>query len=364
MIKKVIIGLGHPAHIHLFRNLITSLEYKGIEVKVIISDKDILIKLVEHYGFRYFLISGKDIKKSLFSKLLKQIRSTVLLNKLIKNENPDILIGCLSQLAISGFLLKKPVFFFGEDDFRITFLQGIIVYPFVNQIIAPEITNVGPFNYKKCSYKGYQKLAYLHPNWFNPDRNKVDIPKNERFFILRFASLEAYHDINAKGIDNNIARELINLIANKGKVIISTERPIPAEFEKYRFSGNLSDMHHYMYFADMVIGDSQTMAVEAAMLGTPNIRFNNFVGKISVLSELETKYELSYGISSSNPQALLDKINELLSITNLKQKMHERRLNMLKDKIDVSAFFVWIFENYPFSLKIMKENPDYQNRFR
>jgi len=37
---------------------------------------------------------------------------------------------------------------------------------------------------------------------------------------------------------------------------------------------------------------------------------------------------------------------------------------MLADKIDVTAFFVWFIENYPDSAKIMKENPDYQYKFK
>jgi hypothetical protein len=37
---------------------------------------------------------------------------------------------------------------------------------------------------------------------------------------------------------------------------------------------------------------------------------------------------------------------------------------MLRDKIDVTAFMVWFIENYPDSVNIMKENPEYQDRFR
>ena len=36
----------------------------------------------------------------------------------------------------------------------------------------------------------------------------------------------------------------------------------------------------------------------------------------------------------------------------------------LTSKIDVTAFTVWFVENYPESVKIMKENPDYQDRFK
>ena len=41
------------------------------------------------------------------------------------------------------------------------------------------------------------------------------------------------------------------------------------------------------------------MAVEAAMLGTPSLRFNDFAGKIGVLEELEHKYELTFAIPPS-----------------------------------------------------------------
>jgi len=41
-----------------------------------------------------------------------------------------------------------------------------------------------------------------------------------------------------------------------------------------------------------------------------------------------------------------------------------RRQKMLLEKIDVTAFLVWFVENYPESAKIMKENPEYQWRFR
>jgi hypothetical protein len=37
---------------------------------------------------------------------------------------------------------------------------------------------------------------------------------------------------------------------------------------------------------------------------------------------------------------------------------------MLKQTIDVTAFMVWFVENYPASVKIMEENPEYQERFR
>jgi predicted glycosyltransferase len=45
------------------------------------------------------------------------------------------------------------------------------------------------------------------------------------------------------------------------------------------------------------------MAVEAAMLGTPSVRFSSFSGKIRVLEELEHTYKLTVGILPSEPRS-------------------------------------------------------------
>ena len=55
---------------------------------------------------------------------------------------------------------------------------------------------------------------------------------------------------------------------------------------------NPIDMHHFMAFSSIIIGDSQTMSAESAVLGVPFIRYNDFVGKLKLLSYLEEIYNL------------------------------------------------------------------------
>jgi predicted glycosyltransferase len=105
------------------------------------------------------------------------------------------------------------------------------------------------------------------------------------------------------------------------------------------------------------------MVAEAAVLGTPSVRFNDFVGKIGYLEELEHEYELTYGIKTDKPDELMKKVDELLSITDLKNKWKNRMNKMLEEKIDVTAFMEWFIENYPASKKAINENPDYQYKF-
>ena len=54
-----------------------------------------------------------------------------------------------------------------------------------------------------------------------------------------------------------------------------------------------------MAFASLYIGDSQTMAAEAGVIGVPFVRFNDFVGRIGYLRELEDTYHLGFGVHAS-----------------------------------------------------------------
>ena len=123
-------------------------------------------------------------------------------------------------------------------------------------------------------------------------------------------------------------------------------------------------MHHYIYYAQALISDSPSMSGEEAMLGTPSIRINSFVGKLSTLEEMEHRYQLTFGFKPDNTQGVLKKVMELLAISKLKEEFQKRRQQMLNDKINVTAFAIWFIENYPESAKIMRANPDYQFNFR
>jgi predicted glycosyltransferase len=114
----------------------------------------------------------------------------------------------------------------------------------------------------------------------------------------------------------------------------------------------------------LLVGDSQTMTSEAAVLGTPALKCNTFAGRLAVPNELQEKYQLCYSWQPSEFESLLEKIAELTALPNLKDLWQERKAIMLKNKIDVTAFMVWFVENLPESAGIMKNNPEYQLRFK
>lgn len=357
--------LGHPAHFHLFINVIRSLKVHGYKVIILIKKKDILEELLIDSKIPYLNIlpeGRKDNKAGIAFGVLK--RDLRLLRYCLSNK-PSLMIGTSTEIAHIGCLFGIPSIIVNEDDADVVPLFSRTSYPWSKHILSPRVCKNDKWDEKTIKYDGYHELAYLHPNHFTPSREVVEkyFSSTEKYFIIRFAKLTAHHDTGINGISNKIAKNIIQLLEKKGKVYITSERELDTELEKYRININPLNIHHVMAYAHLYIGDSQTMAAESGVLGIPFIRFNDFVGRISYLAELEDKYQLGYGIKTAYPEKLFSKIEELLKMNDLKAVFQERRMKMLSEKIDVAAYMKWLFENYPKSLTTLKENPEYPNKF-
>lgn len=367
---KALFYLGHPAHFHLFKNVISTLKGKNHDVAVLIKKKDMLEYLLERsaFDFRNILPDGrKDSKSGIALGLLK--RDWAMYSFCVR-QRPDILLGTSAEIAHVGKLLSIPSIVVNEDDYDAVPMFSKLGYPLADNILAPVSCPTGTdgsnWERKTIHYEGYHELAYLHPFNFEPNRkilaNKIDFSKP--YVILRFAKLTAHHDEGKTGITTDIAQNIIALLKGNCNIYITSERELEPEFEPYRITIDPVHIHHALYYADMYIGDSQTMAAEAAVLGTPSLRFNDFVGKLGYLEELEYRYGLTYGIKTTEPDKLYQKVVELLNIPNVKEEWQKRRQKMLSEKIDVTSFMVWLLENYPESASIIKQDPAYQFNFR
>ena len=361
---RYLIFLGHPAHFHLFKFIIPALEKNGHQVKVLIRNKDILETLCQNSGINYVNVLPEQRGNSTLSIVRSYLRKYVRISKIIKQFKPTLLLGSEPTLVHLGKWFKIPSIIFNEDDASIIPQFAKITYPFVDAILSPTSCNAGRWEYKKIGYNGFHKLAYLHPKVFLPNRNEVLELGTKDFFILRFAKLSAYHDKNKTGITKEIARKLISILEPHGKVYISSERDLESEFEKYRLPINPLKIHHALGFAKLYIGDSQSMAVEAALLGTPGIRFNDFVDKIGVLNELEYNYGLTFGVKTTQTQQLFKLAEDLLNKENLQQEFKLKHSKLLQDKINVFEFFMWFIQNFPSSKTELKRNMNFQYNFK
>lgn len=364
---NILIQLSHPAHFHLYKNVARNLMKDGNRVYILIKTKDILEDLLKQSGLPYYNILKNAHRKSKLGMILDMFIREMKMIRFVYKYKIDLLTGSTPEVAHVSLLARKYGLNTGEDDINVIPAFAKMVYPFADTILSPVSCDNGRFEKKTIKYASYHELAYLHPNNFVAQkdiaRKYVDIDRP--YFILRFAKLNAHHDDGIHGINTAIAQHLLDVLLPHGNVYITAERELEPQFEKYRIHIKTIDMHHVMAYADMYVGDSQTMAEEAAMLGVPFVRFNGFVGRIGCLEELEQNgYKLGYGVKPENEEALYSAVNEILSTPNRYEVYQKRRETLLADKIDYAAFLTWFIENYPKSKEVMKNTPEYQYRFR
>lgn len=325
--------------------------------------KDITCSLLTHYNFA-FVYRGKG-GKSIVGKFLYYIKATYLLSRHCQGFKPDILISFSSPyLSLASFFTGIP--HIALDDTENDTFTWRAYAPLTNHIITPESFPLKSPK-KQIRFSGNFELSYLHPNWFIQDQtvlSRLGLLPAEPYVIVRFVSHSATHDLFTKKSPYSIKIDLVKELSKYARVFLSSELPLDQDLEPYRFPLSPADMHHAIDSASLVIGESATMASEAAVLGIPAVFFD-LVGRCYTREE-EEKYGLvfRYDPTREGMEKGLKKAVELLTTPSVKEMWQKKRKLLLENSIDVTAFLIWFIENYADSARIMKDDPDYQYRFR
>jgi uncharacterized protein len=343
--SRILIDIGHPAHVHLFRNAIKIWQSHGHDVAITTRDKDVTVDLLKSYGFTYDIVS--KARKGVLGLAYELVEHDFGVLKAAIRQRSQILIGTSVAITHVAPLIGAKSVVFNEDDASVAKAFVRLAYPFAHQIVTPTTLNED-HGKKHITYEGYQKLAYLHPNYFSPDPailDKLGLRQGERYYVLRFVSQQAAHDRGEFGMGTELPLKIIENLQRHGKVFITSEVPLTPVLESFRIPIHPSEIHHVLAFADIFIGDSQSMTVEAAILGVPSLRINSFADRCSILVELENKYQLTYGYFPSQEEEINHILSEWLSDSHLKENWQEKRKKLLGDKIDITNWMVSYIES-------------------
>jgi uncharacterized protein len=360
----ILFEINHPGHIHLFRNLAGELKKKAIQSHFLIKSEPVIEYLADFYDLSYTKMGSKG--KSLLLKYFYQLAFLLKTIRIVKKINPMLGLGVSMNLPLVSKITKMKSIGLDDDDMKVT----PVFARYANKasiILTPSSLAFEKRGKNHIVYNGFHELAYLHPNRFKPNPEVLDllsVTDNTDYFVVRFNSFKAHHDIGEKGMTFEQKIQLIAKLEKKGKVFLSTEAQVDTGFNSYKLPDRPELMHSILAFAKMYVGESQTMTSEAAVLGIPALKCNTFAGRLSVPNELEKKYGLCYSFLPEDFNKMLSKIDEFLTMPNLKVEWQRRQKKMLSEKIDVTAFLLWFVENYPESADVMKTNPEFQNRFR
>ena len=334
------------------------METKGHTFFVSARNRTIIHYLLDKYNIPFW-DRGKG-GNNFVGKFIYMLQADIKILKKAKEFKPDIFLSFASPYAAHvSKLTGKPHIALTDTD---TAKLGILSFaPFTKYIITPKSFKKS-FGIKHTRFDGFMELCYLRPQDFIPDNKiykELGLKENEPYIIFRFVSWLANHDIGQFGFTKKSKIEFVKKINNRIKVFISSEGPLPNELEPFRIRVSPEKMHSVLYYANLYIGEGATMASECAMLGTPAIYVNSLTA--GTIEEQE-----NYGLlfSYRNIYGIIEKAEELLNNPSLKSDILSKRNKMLSDKINVNDFLIWLIDQYPDSLEILKNNPDYSLKFK
>lgn len=331
---RILVDIGHPADVHLFRHAVAEWRARGHEVLITARDKDVAFTLLDHYGLDY--ISTGRAKGGIVAGGFELLGRLVTFGRIISRFRPDVMIGHGGPGWVHvGWLRRIPSFLCADTEHAR--LNHVIALPFATKICTPACykDDLGP---KQVRYNGSHQLAYLHPRRYTPSPATLvaaGIEPEERFFLVRFVAWKATHDVGYQGFSTEGKKQLVRALSQIGRVIITSESPLPQELEPYRMSLSPTAILDLLYYSSLYVGEGGTMASEAAVLGTPAIYVNPLtMGYI----EEEEAYGLLHRIVDE--QQAIQRAVELARDETAKEAYRQRRERLLEDKVDVTAWLV------------------------
>ncbi len=341
---RVLIDIGHPAHVHFFRNPIQQLQAHGHEVIITSRDKEFALELLDEMGLEHHSLSalGKGGILSLGKELICRDWA---LWRIVKKTQPDIMaaIGGVF-IAHVGKLTGIPSLVFYDTENAT--LQNAITYPLASAVIVPNCYHGKLPASRYIRYQGYHELSYLHPKHFTPSREMAianGLNKEGDTFFLRLVSWQANHDIGEKGWNPQLLQQLVDKLSQLGKVLISSEATLPEALQPYAYKGAVKEVHHVMAFCRAFIGESATMASECAVLGVPAI-YAAETGR-GYTTEQEEKYGLVRNLHHIDFLGLEKLVDEVLA--EPVETWTTARQQLLDDCVDVTDFVTHCMEDFP-----------------
>ncbi len=288
---RYIFELNHPKHYYQFKYVMLKLKKYGHECLVLARDKDVLLDVLKEEGVPYELFGrhGKKMSEKIFGtvSIIRNYR------RIVSRFKPDVIVSKASFYGCycaKKYGCKSVIF----PDSEIVKLTNKYVVPLATTVVTPDTFGLD-YGEKHIRIKGVFEDCYLAPTVFTPDPHVAEqFGLKKPYAIFRFVGWFANHDVNNNGFTLEEKKRLVDAVQPYMQVYLSSEKELPAGLEQYRLPTPASMIHSVLSEADLYLGDSQTMATEAALLGTPAIRSNSFVGAndMTNFKVLENEYGL------------------------------------------------------------------------
>lgn len=308
--------------------------------------KEFTLELLEAANIPFIRLTKK--RKGVVGLAFELLQQQVLLANLLRKNKFDVMlqIGGIFNAPI-GRLFKIPTL--AISDTENDRIGNMVSFSLSSHVLSPDCFDheVGKRWKNQILYPGYHELAYLAPKYLSKE------PKPSDKILVRFVGWSAGHDLEEKWLTNEQKITLIRLLERFGSVYISSEMELPQELRAQQCKIHPADMHDFMLDCKMVVGESATMASEAACLGIPAVFISN-TGR-GYTTEEDRKYGLVKHFTLKQWNEVLQTVKEW-GEGDLRIDWQRKKDKMLEEKIDVTAWLVDFIESYPDGIERAKLN--------
>jgi predicted glycosyltransferase len=328
---RAVIDIGHPAHVHFFREALERLRAGGHEVLVAARDKDVALALLRAFGIDHTLLgpSGAGPWREYPSRLISLVR-------LLRRTRPHVVAAVGGAfVAPAGRLAGVPSLVFTDTEH--VALDRYLTYPLATRICTP-YTFKTTLPRAQARYQGLHELAYLSPATFRADASvlgELGVQPGEPYALVRLVSWKASHDKGHSGLGGSLAADAVRRLSAHGRVFVSVEGDMPPALEPHAVRIPPARIHHALAFARLYLGEGATMATEAGLLGTPSVYVSSLVGTMGNFEVLE---EAGLVRSFREPAAAVEAAVVLAADPGARAAWAERAREFAGRHLDVSRY--------------------------
>ena len=328
-----------PAHVHLYREAVKQLRDRGHRTSVFARDDECTLALLSYHDIPHHVYGSRDATKlGLIHELPRQARTIA---NLVRDAKPDIIFGMGVYSTYAATLVGADAVTVMDSEPTAT--KQRLSAPLVEAILTP--STFGRYlGRKHYAFHGLKETAYLHPEVFDPDpyiHAELDIGPEDPYSIVRFNAFNGHHDVGQRGFTPRQKHTLVRLLADHGTVFVSDEAGRISYDEPgiRRYEAHPARMHDAIAGAQLLIADTQTMVTESALIGTPTIRSNSFVGNRD-MGNFKALERAGLVFNRSAFSDVLTDAESLLEDPDTRQRWRHRRDAFIGDKCNLTALLV------------------------
>jgi predicted glycosyltransferase len=344
---RILFDLSHPAHVLQFTPIARELLSRDHEVRLIGRDKDVTVALLEASGLPFEVPeapSGPRGRLRDARELAVRVRA---LRRIVRAWRPDVLLTRNPSGALAA-LWTRTRSVFDTDDGRQVGAHYWLARPFAD-LVTSSVHDPERHGRRHHRYPGFKALTYLHPDRFTPDPTvlkRFGVP-DEPLFVLRFSGHDASHDRRITGIELQAQHQLEMLLRGYGSVVLAREgHPTVLRTRDAEQVLPPQVFLDLLAHASLCVGDSQSVAIEAALLGVPTIRLSGFTGRNFALQVLEDRHGLIRNFHPGEDQELIRTVERTLGDLPAQHSAAQAaRDRLLEATEDLTDWFVRLIEH-------------------